>query len=151
MSAQTSYTLNLGIALAGMIADLANSDIISRSVETTAGIDFAVAVSRGTNADRQIVLGGDDTFLGVTIRSVDIEGTSNGAIIYAKNDTAGVMRKGYVWAPCPTGCVPGDVVNYDDATGILDSGAAGAGETDIAGATWETTASAGELAVLRLS
>ena len=151
MSAQTSYSINLAVALPGMIADLSNSDIISRSVETVVGIDFAVAVSRGTNADRQIVLGGDNTFLGVTVRSTDIEGTSNGTILYGENDTAGVMRKGYIWAICPTGCVPGNIVNYNDTTGILDSGAAANGETDIEGATWETTTSAGQLAILRLS
>jgi hypothetical protein len=40
---------------------------------------------------------------------------------------------------------------YTDGTGVLDSGAAGASETQLDGATWETTAAAGELAVIRLN
>ena len=92
--------------------------------------------------------------------SYDIrQGKAYAGLIYAQAphdivsravETAGVMRSGYIWAVCPTGCVPGNAVNYADGTGILDSGAAGASETQLDGATWETTASAGELAVIRI-
>tara|TARA_R110000851_G_scaffold96792_2_gene209927 strand:+ start:14730 stop:15191 length:462 start_codon:yes stop_codon:yes gene_type:complete len=151
MTAQTSYSINQPVAYAGLIYAQAPHDITSRSVETVAGIDFGVAVSRGTDLEKQIILGGDNTFLGVTIRDLGREGAANtGSIKYSETETAGVMRDGYVWVVCPSGCNPGDPVNYVDATGIIDSGAAVAGETDIVGATFETVAAAGELAVLRL-
>lgn len=151
MSAQTSYARNIPKAYAGLIYALAPHDNISRDVEGAAGIEFGVAVSRGTDKDRQALPGGATGFLGITYRDLGREGAANtGAIKYSEKETAGIMRNGYIWAVCPTGCNPGDPVNYVDATGILDSGAAVAGETLINRATWETTAAAGELAVIRL-
>lgn len=147
MSAQTSYSINQAIAYAGMIFAQAPSDIMSASVEGASGIGFGVAVSRGTDKEKQIVAGGDGTFVGVTVRDLGREGSNTGAIKYSETETAPVMRYGYIWVTCPTGCNPGDAAKYTDATGIIDSGAAGAGETDITGATFETVAAAGELAV----
>ena len=151
MAAQTTYSIRQGKAYAGLIYAQAPHDIVSRAVETAAGVAFGVAVTRGTDADKQIVPAASADFLGITIRSLEKEGGTAGAIQWNAKETAGVMRSGYIWAVCPTGCVPGDAVNYADGTGVLDSGAAGAGSTSLDGASWETTAVAGELAVVRLS
>ncbi len=150
MSAQTSYSIKQPKAYAGLVYAQAPHDIVSRDVETVAGIGFGVVVSRGTNKERQVVAGGTD-FLGITIRSLDKEGAANtGAIQWNEKEAAGILRDGYIWAVCPTGCNPGDTVKYADATGVLDAGAAGAGETQLDGAQWETVAAAGELAVIRI-
>lgn len=151
MSAQLSYSINQRIALAGLIYALHNHNTNSFSVETAAGADFGIAVSRGTDKDRQIVIGGASDFVGITIRSLDREGQGDGTIKYLETDTAAVMSDGYIWAICPTGCNPGDAVKYDDTTGVIDSGAAGAGETQLDDAEWFTTAAAGELAVIKLT
>jgi hypothetical protein len=151
MSAQTSYDIKQPEAYAGLIYAQSPHDIISRTVETAAGIDFAVAVSRGTDKDKQCALGGND-FIGITVRSLDREGAINtGAIKYSVKETAAIMRGGYIWATCPTGCVPGDLVKYDNATGVLDSGTAATDETQIVSATWDKTAAAGQLSVIRIS
>ena len=150
MSAQTSYSIKQPKAYAGLVYAQAPHDIVSRDVETVAGIGFGVAVSRGTDLERQIVAGGT-AFLGITIRSLDKEGAANtGAIQWNEKEAAGILRDGYIWAVCPSGCNPGDPVNYVNATGVLDSGAAVAGETALDGAQWETVAAAGELAVIRI-
>ncbi len=150
MSAQTSYARNIPKAYAGLIYALAPHDNVSRDVEGAAGIEFGVVVSRGTDKERQCVLGGTD-FLGITYRDLGREGAANtGAIKYSEKETAGILREGYIWAFCPTGCNPGDQVKYTDADGVLDSGAAAVGETQLNGARWETVAAAGELAVIRL-
>lgn len=153
MSAQLSYAINQAIAYAGQLFSLATKDIISRSVETAAGIGFGVVVSRGTDKDNQCLLGGTTGILGVTVRALDREGDdAAGAIEYAENETAAIMRDGYIWAVCPTGCVPGDPVNFVEATGVLDSGApSGVGETGLDDCYWDSTAAAGELAVLRVT
>jgi len=151
MSAQTSYSIRQGKAYAGLIYAQAPHDIVSRAVETAAGIGFGVAVTRGTDPDKQVVLATSANFLGITIRSLEKEGGTAGDIQWNVKETAGIIREGYIWAVCPTGCVPGNAVNYADGTGVLDSGAAGVGETSLDGATWETTASAGELGVIRIS
>lgn len=150
MSAQTSYAINQRVALAGLVYAQAPHDIVSRLVETEAGIDFGVAVSRGTDLEKQVVLGGT-SFLGITVRSLDREGAANtGAIKYAETESAAVLRDGYIWAVCPAGCNPEDPVFYTNADGVLDAGTAGVGETQLDGATWETVAAAGELAVIRI-
>jgi hypothetical protein len=151
MSAQTSYLIKQPKAYAGLVYAQAPHDIVSRDVETVAGIGFGVAVSRGTNLERQIVAGGT-TFTGITIRSLDKEGATNtGAIKWNEKEAAGILRDGYIWAVCPTGCNPGDAVKYTNATGVIDSGAAGVGETALDGAQWDTVTAAGELAVIRLN
>lgn len=152
MVAQTSYSIKQPIAYAGGIYGLAPREVISRDVETVAGIAFGVVVSRGSDPDRQCLLGGTASILGVTVRSLDREGAINsGDIEYAETETAAIMREGYIWAVCPTGCVPGDAVNFVEATGVLDSGApAGVTETGLDDCFWDSTAAAGELAVLRV-
>lgn len=150
MSAQTSYSLKQSVALAGMIYALAPKDVVSRSVETAAGVGFGVAVSRGTDKENQVVIGGSD-FLGFTVRDLSKEGVANsGDIKWNQNETAAIMRNGYIWINCPTGCNPGDAVKYNTTTGVIDAGTAGAGEIQLDGAQWESTASAGALAVVRI-
>lgn len=150
MVAQTAYTINQGEALAGLLYALDPKEIASRSVETVAGVEFGFVVSRGTDKDKQVVLGGSD-YLGITVRELTREGAVNtGVVIYKENETAAVLRSGQIWAICPDGCVPGDVVNYVTATGVLGAGAAGAGELAIPNATWDSVASAGALAILRI-
>lgn len=150
MAAQTSYSINQAKAYAGMLYAQAPHQISSFTVETAAGIPFGVAVSRGTDKESQAVLGGSD-YVGITVRSLEREGGNAGTVQYSEKETAGVLREGFVWAICPTGCTAGDSVNYTTATGVLDAGTAGAGEAQIAGATWETTTAAGELGVIRLA
>lgn len=150
MAAQTSYAINQAVAYAGLIYAQAPHDIVSRDVETASGIDFGVAVSRGTDKDRQCVVGGTD-YVGITVRALDREGAANtGDILYKETESAALMRTGYIWAICPSGCNAGDSVKYNNTTGVLDAGAAGAGETQLDGAEWDSTASAGALAVIRV-
>jgi len=152
MVAQTSYTILQPIAYAGLIVDLAPRNVISRSIEGVAGVGFGVIVSRGTDKDKQAVIGGTTGILGVTVRALDQEGAANtGAIKYDEKDTAAIMRNGYIWVVCPTGCVPGDPANFVEATGVIDSGApVGVGETGLDDFFFDSTAAAGELAVLRV-
>lgn len=152
MSAQTTYEQNQPVAYAGLIYAQNPKDVISRAVETAAGVGFGVVVSRGTDKDKECILGGTTGILGVTVRSLDREADdAAGAIKYSQYETAGIMRNGYIWAVCPTGCVPGDVVNFVEATGVLDSGApADTTETALDNCFWDSTAAAGELAVLRV-
>lgn len=149
MSAQTSYSLSQAVAVAGLIYALHPHDIDSRSAES-GPIAIGIAVSRGTDKDKQVVKGGT-AFFGISARALDQEGAANtGAIAYETGETVPCLRDGYIWAVCADGCVPGNAVNYVNATGAFGAGAAVAGETNLLGATWETTASAGGLAVIRL-
>lgn len=150
MSVQTSYDINMAAGLPGLFYGIAPRDVVSRAVETVAGIEFGLAVSRGTDKEKQIVLGGTD-FLGITVRSLDKEGQrTTGAIQWDEKETAPVLRTGYIYAICTSGCAAGDAVKYVNATGVLDSGAAAAGETALDNAKWETAAAAGSVGVIRI-
>ena len=149
MSAQTSYSTSIPKAYAGLIFGLSPHDNISRSVETAAGFGFGVAVSRGTDKERQAIIGGDD-FLGITYRDLGREGAANGNVAYSVKETAGIMRQGYIWAVIPTGGNPGSAIKYTTATGVIDVGVAGAGEIQLDGAQLDTVTTAGGLGVIRL-
>lgn len=151
MSAQTSYTRNLRKALAGMIFDLSDRVLSSRSCEN-GPCAFGIGVTRGTDADNQAEPAVDETgFKGVTVRVLDMEGAANtGALQYEDTETMALMEKGKIWVTVPAGCVPGDLAKYTNGTGVIDAGAAGAGETQLDG-YFDTTAAAGEVAVLVLN
>lgn len=150
MSAQTTYSLNHNEGYAGGIYALHDQDIDSRAVETAAGADFGIAVSRGTDLEKQCVIGGT-AFIGITVRSVDREGLGDGTVKYAQTETAGIMRKGYIYVTLAAGGNPGAALKYDNTTGVIDVGAAGAGETQLDGAELETVTAAGALGVVRLT
>ena len=151
MSAQTSYSSSMDKCYHGQIGDIGPSDIVSKCVQTAA-IGFGIAVSRGT-LDNQITKGGDNTFFGVTVRSLDREGTANtGAITYAVGETAAVMRKGYIWLTLTTNAAVGSDLHYTDTTGVIDAGTASTSETILAGATLETAVTSSQkLALVRLN
>lgn len=149
MTAQTSYSINQRVSLAGVVYAQAPHDIISRAAEGT--IPFGVVVSRGTDKNAQAVVGGTEP-LGVSVRFLDTEGAINtGAIDIKDTVTAAIIRDGYIWVAVPSGCTAGDVVSYNTTTGVIDAGAPGAGEAALDGAFFDSSAAAGELAVLRLT
>ncbi len=149
MSVQTSYG-NVAAGAHGQIYDIGPRDVVSGIIEEAAGIEFGLAVSRGTN-DGQVTLGGS-ALLGFTVRDLAREGVQgSGVVLFKDEETAPIMRKGYMLLTCPSGCTPGQPVNYNTTTGIVDQGAPGAGELAIANATWESTIAAGGLAVIRIN
>lgn len=151
MAAQTTVTLNPGTAYAGLIADMNPHTLVSRKTETAAGIGFGLVVSRGT-ANDQIVLGGDGTGFGVTVRTLDREGAqTTGAVQYDQYDVASVMVEGYCYAAINTASASkGDKLKYDDTTGAIEAGTAGAGETQMNAYLEEAVTSSGQIALIRL-
>ena len=132
MSVQTSYANSIGKGYEGMLANLSFNDVTSRAAEDAAGIGFGLVVSRGTELGTQVSLGGTEV-LGISVR-----GESTSKNMYAQNDSVAVLRIGYIYAASSNGAVAGDIVKYNTTTGILGSGAAGAGEAQLLGAEWDT-------------
>jgi len=140
MTVQLSYDINTVIGYPGLVFDVGPHNIDSRAAEGVNGVEFGVAVSRGTNKDKQVIPGGDD-FFGISIRSLDREGAVNtGAIKYLEFETVGVLRSGSVRAICAAGCVPGDPVFYDVSDGRLNSVQfAETTNVQLDGAIWDST------------
>lgn len=151
MSVQTSYSLYPPIGYPGLIYGCFPNDIGSFTAETDSGIGFGLAASRGIG-DTGIVRGGDNPF-GITLRSLEREGVYiTSEIRFKKHETVALLRKGYVWAVCVSGCNVGDVVKSDTITGALSAGdPSGATDAALKNATWETSAAVGEIAVVRIA
>jgi len=147
MPAQTSYSRLHDARVHGSLNDMNDNEIQSGSAEVA--IPIGIAVARGT-ADDQVVLASAVDFLGVAIRDLSLEGLITTQVIsYKIGDIVSVLRSGRINLACPTGCTAGDPVNFVDATGVIDAGTAVAGETQVGGATWETTTAAGDVGIVR--
>ncbi len=157
MSAQTTYTIDQVRFFNGALVDLNENEIVSAAVEEGEGIPFGRVVARGTNPENQVLLPAADSFYGIAIRDIAQEPETIGADAqYDFEDVVSILRTGYIALTCPSGCVPGDVAHYEDDIplasnpGRVDTGVAGADQTDILHAEWQTTTAAGEIAILRL-
>lgn len=150
MTIQTTYGF-IAPAVAGQIVDMYFNEIVSKLVETADGLEFGVAVGRGTG-DNQIVLGGD---FGISVRELTREMDQRGAgaiTKYILGNSAAVMRKGHVWALLAggaLGCVPGTVLGYVAADGTIGVGT-DAAVTAVTNWIAESTAAVGELVEVRL-
>lgn len=132
MTRATTYTAPVK-GVPGLLADDNPVFTISRAVETAAGIGFGLVCSRGTDKDKQIVLGGA-TPLGIVCRSQYYD---NGAESVAQYEEAKIIRCGFVYLNIATTANAGSALCYRTATGVVDSGAPGGGEVAFAGELME--------------
>ena len=157
MSVQTSYGITQNIAFRGQKSDLQLSNTISKTIQDQE-VDFGLALVRGTlDATATLATATGSQFVGISQRT--LAGTSTGAGVdarkYQVNESANVLEEGVIWVICENGCVQGDDVFFRFVVGTGELGgftsANVAGETDqVLLATWETTATAGNLAQIKL-
>lgn len=148
MAVQSTYLDNMAAAYAGMIANTEPNVLISREVEASGGIGFAVPVIQGT-ADNQCdeVAASSDTVVGITVR--DQSATDD---TFAENDSALLMRKGVLWVTVTDagGVSAGDDVWVLVADGTFSNADAGTdGSLKINDARWESSGANGDLAKIR--
>jgi len=139
---QSTYADNIGAAYKGALANLEPKVIISRTVEDSGGIDFGLAVMQGTE-DMGCVVSDASAFLGVTVRDQSVDPTAPDTFEYQAE--ARIITKGVIWVANSGGVAAGDPVV------ALADGALGTGSSPLVeGARWDTTATTGNLAQLRL-
>lgn len=153
MSVQTEYTRNSAIAYAGLVADNNPTERVSGIGEGEIG--YGLAVQQGTNQD-QVKIGGGATgigYLGIAMRVLNQEGAlADAALKYNDEDMVALFKSGYIYLNVTTTGVKGAVLNANDTTGVIKAGAAGGGETLLAGATLEeAVASAPAIALCRFA
>jgi predicted RecA/RadA family phage recombinase len=150
MALQTNYPDNLAAAFAGMVANLEPSVLVSRLVETEAGIGFGVPVIQGTADDEiNVVAASTDDPVGITVRVNDQ--VSN---LYPKGASAMIMTQGVMWVTVTDagGVAAGDPVWVAVATGTFSNADAGSsGSLRLAGCRWESSAANGALAKIRVN
>ncbi|WP_420465608.1 structural cement protein Gp24 [Panacagrimonas sp.] len=146
MAVQSTYREEILEAVAGQIADMTPATLMSRTVETAAGIGFGIAVEQGT-ADKGCILFDGGTVLGVTVRERSLD--ANDPDEFAQYAEARVMTKGTVWVVCTSGCSAGDAVWVRPSNNTFQDDNSNSA-VQIAGARWDTSAEAGALAIVRM-
>jgi hypothetical protein len=145
---QTTMSENMEPGAAGQIANMEPRRLISRTVETVAGIPFGMAVEQGAADMGCILYNGGTLFMGVTVR--ERSATPEFPNGFDEGESARLMTAGCIWVVCASGCTVGDAVFVRPSNGDWqDSNANSAIQWP--GARWDTTAAAGELAILRLA
>lgn len=150
---QTSYSENIRPALAGMRANEEPVDLISRNVETVAGIGFGVVVQKGALddsciADLSTSAMTAQTYLGVTLRDRGVRAESPDG--FARYDSARIMRKGVVWVAVAVAVAQSDIPTVTLSTGVIGKTAVGAGVVAIPNARFDSSTTGAGLVKLRL-
>lgn len=141
---QTAYVARILPAVEGMIVDMRDQIVVSKNVETAAGIGFGKVASRGTTDEQILVATTGRPFMGITVMS---HFASAGlADIYAQYETANVLAQGAIWVLTSLTVAPGDLAYFVPATGVFTNVASG--NTLIAGGTFETATTGAALSVL---
>lgn len=122
---QRVYRPQIAPAVAGMIADMAGSEVGTRQCETVAGIGFGLAVSQGSR-DKGCVIGGS-SFIGVSVRDitlnpVPLDPLSDAAVsidVYSQYANMAVLSRGHIWVLSHALVVAGDALYYDTTSGLF--------------------------------
>ncbi|MCD9096188.1 structural cement protein Gp24 [Luteimonas fraxinea] len=149
MALQTDYRDIQPAATLGAQATMIAATIVSRNVETAAGIGFGRAVAQGAT-DKGIVLAGTGAtkIVGITLLDRSATGSAATPDAFRQRESARVMTKGDIWVTAAVAVAAGDAV-YVTGAGALTN--VDTSNTAIPGARWDTsTTAAGQLAVVRL-
>lgn len=145
---QTTYLDNIPQAYAGALANEEMCVLISRTVETEAGVAFGGAVAQGTEDRGCKAFGsGDTAVLGIAVR----ENSANPATpnSFAELETARIITKGVIWVTASVAVDAGDPVYVVPGTGAFAKTSASSAVL-IAGARWDTSTTGSGLAKVRL-
>ncbi len=144
---QSTYSTQTA-ARAGQLADMQESyNAFSRTTETAAGIAFGKPVQRGA-ADggcKAIGDGSGTSFLGVSMRSQARD--ANNGDKFGQYEECRILDKGVIWVVPAANVAAGDAVYFTSAGAWTN---ASSGNTLVANAVWDSTASSGGYARLRL-
>lgn len=138
---QTTYSEAPAKGLPGQIANAELANVVSRTVESAAGIAFGQPAFRGSG-DHGVVVGG--TFAATSAGSADARNTGTGAITAAPAITAGAKQGRYTAVLQSTSATAPYIV-YDPDGLVVGDGIVATANTTIPGITTFTIANAGTM------
>ena len=143
---QSNYLAQHARWVEGMVLDMEPSVVITRVVETAAGIGFGKVAQRGTADNQCKVSSASPKYLGITV----LDNTQVGATadLYPQYANAAIMTKGVVVVQASVAVAQGDPVYFIPATGVLTN--VSTSNQLIPNAAWETTTAGAGLAAVRL-
>lgn len=145
MAVQTTYQERIDPAFAGQIANMVPATLISRTVETAAGVALGTAVEQGTEDYGCIAFAGGGAVVGIAVRERSLD--PNTPDKFAQYDNARIMTKGSVWVTAAVAVDAGDDVYVTDAGAFTN---VSSGNTQIVGARFDTSTTGEALAIVRL-
>ena len=156
MPIQTVYPGDMSAGFEGQIADINPSEIISKVAE--GNINFGLAVVRGTS-DQQGILPSatGDEFIGVSAYTLAAYASADDESKIEDEKIANLLRRGYIWVKTEQAVVPGNPVFFRHTTGTGTVIGAFRKDADtakadaIVGATFESTAAIGGIALIRIA
>lgn len=156
MSVQTTYTREHVVGFPGSIVDAGLKNIITKLAEASS-IGSGLAVTRGTLDDQALLATATGAeFVGITTSTTAGQADGSDAFVYQENDAMNVLETGRIYVTCEDGCVPGDDVFFRhtaaglEVLGAFRTDADTADADQITGATFESTAGVGEIAIVKL-
>lgn len=152
----------LDVGYAGEVVDSNAVESESKVNSAATAIDFGYIVVRSSADDTCKLPAADaDDILGFSIRHATKPADSNGDVKYAQYESVPILREGRIYVLALENATRGDTVISVTASpgraGSTTGGAAGAGRVALDGsngnakATWETTTTAGNIGVVRVS
>lgn len=111
---QTTYTAQHAPFVEGMVANMEKSNIISRNVETAAGIGFGKVAVQGTGANQIRVSEASRVFRGITVLD-----TTQLQDSYPQYATAAVLTKGVIVVSVAVTVAAGEPAYFVPATGVI--------------------------------
>lgn len=150
MSVQTTYG-DLPNGFAGQLADMNPKEVVSKVAEGAIGYGYPVV--RGTSENQgKVPTATGGKFLGICVYTLGGYSSTDGISKVNDTEIASIARRGYVWVTVDEAVVAGDPVFFIHTGNVgqfrtdLDTNKADA----ITGATFETDADAGAIALVRL-
>jgi hypothetical protein len=150
--AQSTYGDAPAVGLPGQIANEELANIISRTVETSGGINFGQPAARSAtnakeNSCRLMVSGG--AFLGIAVLNRAVAADANDPDNYPQYSEAALITVGPVYVTAGATVVPGDDVYWNSSTGRYGTSSGGS-NVAIPGATFETNGGNGDPVIVSL-
>lgn len=146
MPVQTTYKENIDAGRAGQRVNTIPATMISRTVEEEAGLAFGVAVAQGSNDKGVIAFAGSGTPFGISIRERSLD--ANTPDKFGQYDEARIMTQGAVYVEVGANVSAGDPVFVTSAGAFT---AVATDNTALAGAVFDTSATTGNLAQVRMA
>ena len=141
---QNTFNATHGRWIEGMVLNSEPCVVISREVETAAGIGFGKIAQRGTGDHQIKISAASPKYLGITVLDASKFGDA-----YAQNDTAAIMTKGVIVVQASVAVAQGDAVYFVPGTGVFTNSSSG--NQAIPNAVFDTSTSGAGLAAVRLA
>lgn len=153
MALNFNYNETMEPGIAGTIADTGPNELISRTVETAAGVGFGVPVQQGDNDNGcKVMAAGATNCVGITVLDRTTAPSETKPDMFLQYDSARLMRKGSLWVVASGAVSPEDPVWVDLSDGSFSNADAGtSGSIRLAGSRWTTTAADGGVAKIRFN